>query len=218
MIDVDEETDIPDLLGKVKAELDLRWATRQQYAEERAAALREVDKLKLEIQGYQVGDGYEKGHEHGSSVAARERAERNRLQAVVDKAGQALTRIADQDRWEQTPPSLLERIELVEDRLREARAERDELRAHGVARDIGEANEQLRAELDALKSGRHVSVDMRDYVLTGEAIGDNPEWFHEVFVSARDVSTIIRDWCVANGIPVSDESVSGSASTAEEKP
>jgi hypothetical protein len=79
-----------------------------------------------------------------------ERAERNRLQTVVDTGMEALLKIADREVWEY-PPSLLDRIELVADRLREARAERDELRAHGVARDIGEANEQLRAELDDLR-------------------------------------------------------------------
>lgn len=46
MIDADEEEALPDLLARVKAELDLRWATRQQYAEERdaaQAAIRDID-------------------------------------------------------------------------------------------------------------------------------------------------------------------------------
>lgn len=44
-------------------------------------------------------------------------------------------------------------IELRLAEIRRLHAERDELRAHGVARDIGEANEQLRAELEALCTG-----------------------------------------------------------------
>jgi len=111
----------------------------------------------------------------------RERAERNRLQTLLADAATALAGIADRERWEY-PPSLKDRIEYVGSELKLA---------------------QL--ALDAFKAGRHVSVDMREYVLTGEAIGDNPDWFHEVFVAARDVSTVIREWCTANGIPVDTE-------------
>jgi hypothetical protein len=48
MIDADEEAAIPDLLTKVNAELDLRWATRQQYAEERDQALARIESVRLE--------------------------------------------------------------------------------------------------------------------------------------------------------------------------
>ena len=43
----------------------------------------QVETLTAEIQGYQVGDSYQKGHEHGSAVAARYKAERDTLAAEL---------------------------------------------------------------------------------------------------------------------------------------
>lgn len=100
----------------------------------------EIDRLHLDIQGYQVGGGYERGHEHGSAVAAKLRAELQRATDLVDELRKHIT-----SRDKATELRLAE--------IRRLRAERDELRAHGVARDIGEANEQMRAELEALKAG-----------------------------------------------------------------
>lgn len=97
----------------------------------------EIDRLHLDIQGYQVGGGYERGHEHGSAVAAKLRAELQRATDLVDELRKHIT-LRDK----------ATELRLAE--IRRLRAERDELRAHGVARDIGEANEQMRAELEAL--------------------------------------------------------------------
>ena len=50
MIDADEQTPIPELLTKVRAELDLRFATRQQYAEERDEAVAANTRLRAELE------------------------------------------------------------------------------------------------------------------------------------------------------------------------
>lgn len=55
------------VLGAVLAERDAR-----------------IERLQLKIQGYQVSDGYEKGHEHGTKVAAELLAKIERLTAGAD--------------------------------------------------------------------------------------------------------------------------------------
>lgn len=50
----------------------------------------EVERLNLEIQGYQVDDGYGKGWEYGTSTAVKIKAERDELKARIDAA---LTRL-----------------------------------------------------------------------------------------------------------------------------
>jgi hypothetical protein len=121
----------------------------------------EIERLHLDIQGYQVGGGYERGHEHGSAVAAKLRAERDELRATVQDVSELLGTELDEGGETRNAINLAfvllrtqrddfkcALIKLYEQRDR-LTAERDELRAHGVARDIGEANDRLRAELAA---------------------------------------------------------------------
>jgi uncharacterized small protein (DUF1192 family) len=77
MIDTDEETPIPDLLEKVGAELDLRWATRQQYAEERdeaQAAIRDIDAHATPIGLLHEDDPEGSPHHYLVTVGALHRA------------------------------------------------------------------------------------------------------------------------------------------------
>lgn len=61
---------------------------------ERAEA--EVERLNQEVMAHQLGDGYQKGHEHGSQLAAQFKKERDEAQALVARLGAALAQSVEQ--------------------------------------------------------------------------------------------------------------------------
>lgn len=73
---------------QLRPRLDAALSDRQEFMEKACdlnrllrTSQREVDELQQEVMAHQVGEGYDKGHEHGSAVAARFKAERDAAEA-----------------------------------------------------------------------------------------------------------------------------------------